>query len=243
MARDEAVVYGVRAALAVAARRPAAILRVFFDESHRHLLGPLLKATAAGRRPYREVPPEDLDKLAQSKHHEGVVVVTTPIPLAPLDAVLPPRPEAAVLALDEVGNPHNVGAIIRSAAWFGAAGLVIPRGPRQASLSAASMRVAQGGAEIVPVVGVDHLADALRQLAAAGYRVIGADQGAKKSAFELPRGPVCLVLGNESDGLSAEIRAACAGFVQIPGTGALESLNVAVSAGVLLAAHFQRAHA
>jgi TrmH RNA methyltransferase len=235
----EALVYGRNAALALATHRPDAIHRVLHDGSCRVEIGPLLKAAAARRKPYREIPAEELEKVAKSTHHEGVVVVADPLPLIELPDLLDQMKRGDVLlALDGVGNPHNLGAILRSAAWFGAAGVIFPReDPRQATLSAAALRVAQGGAEVVPCCGVNDLARALAHLADQGITLAGADQRADRGLFDgpLPR-PLCLVMGNESTGLSPAVARTCHGFVRIPGTGQVESLNVAVSAGILLAA-------
>jgi TrmH RNA methyltransferase len=234
---EESVVYGLNAALALARHRPSAIQRVLYQREVRDRLGPLLKATAAARRPYREVTADDLGKVARTTHHEGVVVVAAPLPLTDFEALLErTRPDALLVALDDVGNPHNLGAILRSAAYFGAAGLLVPHTERQAMLSPAAVRIAQGGAEVVPVCGVPDLGDALRRLAARGIVAVAADTRGGQSAarFAWPAG-VCIVMGNEGVGLAAPARAACAQRVTIPGTGEVESLNVAVAAGVLLA--------
>lgn len=235
--RNETVVYGMNAALALARHRPEAILRVLYHADVRMAVGPLLKAAAAGRKPYREVQAEDLQKVAQTTHHEGVVVVSTPLGLVPFDTLLADlKPDALVLALDEIGNPHNLGAILRSAAYFGAAGVLFPVSDRQATLSAAAVRVAQGGAEVVPCCGVADLPETLRALAARGITPVAADTrgGTPASHFAWPRG-VCLVLGNEGEGLRRFVRDACPQRVTVEGTGAVESLNVSVAAGVLLA--------
>lgn len=235
MARDDATIFGLRAALAVGRHRPEAIHRVFHDEARRRAVGPLLKATAAHRRPYREVPPDELARIAGSVHHEGVVVVCDPLPLLPVGDMLDGMPDDGVLlALDDVDNPHNHGAIIRSAAWFGAGVLL---GGVEGPLNPAAVRVAQGGAELTPVAATRNLAGALQRLGEQGVPVVGADQHAKRRLFELPLPrPLCIVLGNEAHGLSNDVRAACSSTVRIGGTDAVESLNVAVSAGILLAA-------
>lgn len=236
-ATDESVVYGLNAALALARHRPFAIQRVLYQRDVRDRLGPLLKATAAARRPYREVTAEDLEKVARTTHHEGVVVVAAPLPMIDFDTLLGrTRSDALLVALDDVGNPHNLGAILRSAAYFGAAGVLVVQSGRQAMLSSAAVRIAQGGAEVVPVCAVSDLGDALHRLTARGIVAVAADTRGGQSAtrFAFPAG-VCIVLGNEGAGLAAEARAACAQRITIPGTGEVESLNVAVAAGVLLA--------
>lgn len=240
---EEAVVYGLNAALAVATHRPDAIRRVLYENSRIPDIGPLLKETAARRRPYREIPAAELERVAKTQHHEGVVVVVDPLPLVDGETFLRDLPrDAVILALDGVGNPHNLGAILRSAAWFGADGIIFPvDDPRQATLSSAALRVAQGGAEVVPCCGVRDLASALWHLDDLGITPIGADQRATRSLFDgpLPK-PICLVLGNEGRGLTPAVADACRGHVRIPGTGRIESLNVAVTAGILLAAALGR---
>lgn len=237
MSRREAVIYGIHAALAVAAHRPYAIRRVLHHRSRRQILGPLLKAAAAQRRPYREVAAEDLERVAKTLHHEGVVVIADPLPLVPLSQLMANRPRDAVfVAMDTVQNPHNLGAIIRSAAWFGAAGILFPAQDGQAGLSAAALRIAQGGAEVVPCCGVGDLPGALQVLKGAGIRIVGADQ--RGTPGPIPR-PTCVVLGAEQTGLSDPVRAVLDAAVAIPGTGAVESLNVAVAAGILLSRAFQ----
>lgn len=235
--RNEQVVSGLNAALAVARHRPESIVRVLFHRDRRMDVGPLLKAAAAQRRPYREVPAEDLEKVTQSTHHEGVAVVTTPLPLMAFDEVIERSAGGTplLLALDGIGNPHNLGSILRSAAWFGVNAVIFASQPGQAVLSQAVFRTAEGGAEVVPCCGVEDLADALVALSFAGVPSLGADQRADRSRWD--RGlvrPVCLVLGSEGEGLSPAVRRACTDLVSIPGVGGVESLNVGVAAGALL---------
>lgn len=242
MPRDEAVIFGLRAALAVAAHRPHAIRRAFHTKKRRREVGPLLSATAAQRRPYREVDRDELRKIAGTVHHEGVAVVCDPLPLITPEALLAGLGDHSVcLALDDVDNPHNHGAVLRSAAWFGAAGVLI--GTDSDTLNPAAVRVAQGGAEVVPVAAARDLAAALARFRERGVALIGADQNADRRLFDapLPR-PACIVLGNEATGLSPAVRKLCTDIVRIDGRGAVESLNVAVSAGILLAAAVAGAH-
>lgn len=239
MSRRESVVYGVNAALAVAQHRPEAIRRVLYHEDRRHIVGPILKATAEHRRPYREVPAEDLERVAKTIHHEGVVVITEPLALAPLSQLVADRAQGdpgrgLYIALDSVQNPHNLGAIIRSAAWFGADGVIFMSPQSQSGLSAAALRVAQGGAEIIPCCGVSDMPGALMVLKGAGVRIVGADQNGRPTVGGSAGGPVCIVMGAENDGLSDAVRGILDDCVAIPGSGAVESLNVAVAAGILL---------
>jgi tRNA G18 (ribose-2'-O)-methylase SpoU len=140
------------------------------------------------------------------------------------------------VALDGVENPHNVGAVIRSAAFLGADGVVV-HGRTEAPFSPAALRVAEGGAEHVILGRVDDLAALLGVLADAGVAVVGTDAAASDDAraFRYPRRCV-IVLGSEASGLSAAVRRTLTHTVGIRGTGAVESLNVSVAAGIVLAA-------
>ncbi|MCB9541735.1 MAG: RNA methyltransferase [Myxococcales bacterium] len=241
MARDEAVIFGLRAALAVAARRPHAIRRAFHDKKRRRDVAPLLQATAAERRPYREVDDAELARITGTVHHEGVAVVCDPLPLLTPETLLAGLPDDGVcLALDGVDNPHNHGAILRSAAWFGIGGVLL--GTPADTLNPAAIRVAQGGAEVTPIAAAADLPRALTRYRDRGLAIVGADHNAQTALFDrpLPR-PLCLVLGNEATGLSPAVRKLCTATVRIPGAAGVESLNVSVSAGILLAAAMSRA--
>ncbi|HMK80706.1 MAG TPA: RNA methyltransferase, partial [Xanthobacteraceae bacterium] len=145
------------------------------------------------------------------------------------------REPQPLLILDGVGNPHNLGAIARTAAFFGLRRLVLSDHPAQASPSDASHRVAEGGLEYLALYRVDGIAAALKQLKAY-YRVVAAAPGKHRDLSALPRGekPFALVLGNEEEGLPRATLAACEEIVAIPGAGRIQSLNVAASAAILL---------
>ena len=230
--------YGLNAVRAVFERRPDAIRKLYLDEARIPLLQPLLKWCAAHRVGYRVVGEDDLRKLAASAHHEGVVADVLrdpPATLADWLATLPEGPQCA-LWLDGVGNPHNLGAILRSAAHFGAGAILLPAHSALA-LSGAAARVAEGGAERVSMVRLDDDREAMKQLRDAGF-ALGAtvvEGGNDLFATPLPQRMV-YVLGAEREGMDRDLAAECDLRVSIPGTGAVESLNVAAATAVLLAA-------
>ena len=234
--------YGLNAVRAVFERRPDAIRKLYLDEVRIPLLQPLLKWCAAHRVGYRVVGEDDLRKLAASAHHEGVVADVLrdpPATLADWLATLPEGPQCA-LWLDGVGNPHNFGAILRSAAHFGAGAILLPAHSALA-LSGAAARVAEGGAERVSMVRLDDDREAMKQLRDAGF-ALGAtvvEGGNDLFATPLPQRMV-YVLGAEREGMDRDLAAECDLRVSIPGTGAVESLNVAAATAVLLAAWVQR---
>jgi RNA methyltransferase, TrmH family len=238
--RDEAErVYGLSAALAAFAERPDAVMSIAHTESARKPLAEMLRQAAKRHIAYREVDDESLGRMAQSVHHEGVCLLLRPRPApGPKQILERVGARGLVVALDGVQNPHNVGAILRTAAYFGARAMVMTKGDGSTPLTAAARRVAEGGAELVPVAQVASMPNALRKLAEGGMTILGTDARAKVTTHDL-RWPerVVLVLGNERDGMTTETRQVCSGLVRIPGTEAVDSLNVSVAAGVLLAGY------
>lgn len=229
--------YGLNAIRAVFARRPQAIRKLYLAESRIPQLQPLLKWCVAHRIGYRVVEEGDLQKLAASAHHEGVVAEVLreePLPLSAWLRALPDGPHC-LLWLDGVGNPHNLGAILRSAAHFGVGAVLLPKRSPLA-LSGAAARVAEGGAEAVPFVRLGREDNAIAQLHGAGFQLAATlvRGGSDLFAAELPPRLV-YVLGAEGEGMSPELAAACDLKLSIPGSGAVESLNVASATAVLLA--------
>ncbi|WP_202844146.1 TrmH family RNA methyltransferase [Luteimonas saliphila] len=230
--------YGLNAVRAVFARRPQAIRKLYLAQDRIAQLQPLLKWCVAQRVGYRVVDDVDeLRRLAASTHHEGVVADVLREAPRTLDdwlAALPAGPCCA-LWLDGVGNPHNLGAILRASAHFGVSGLLLAeRSPL--ALSGAAARVAEGGAEAVAMVRLADDADAIARLRGAGF-ILAATvvrDGVDVFAAPLPQRLV-YVLGAEGEGMDASLAAACDLRVSIPGTGAVESLNVAAATAVLLA--------
>ncbi|HJL19826.1 MAG TPA: TrmH family RNA methyltransferase, partial [Sandaracinaceae bacterium LLY-WYZ-13_1] len=239
----DAKYFGVHACRALAARRPEAVRRAFVHESAMPVFGELLKEIARRRRPYKVVDDAELAKVSGTRHHEGVCLLTDPLPEpdpGSLVAALAARPAARMVFLDGVGNPHNVGAILRSAAHFGA-GALVGLADELPSPSGATARIAEGGAEHVPVMRWNHPKRSLSRVAEAGFcRVATVVEGGEPLyAAELPRHCV-FMLGAEREGLSESARRLADRAVTIPGTGAVESLNVSVAAAVLLSEHFRR---
>lgn len=237
---DEIRLHGLNAVQAVFARRPDAIRKLYLAEALIPRLQPLLKWCVANRVGYRVVAEDDLRKLAASSHHEGVVADVLREAPQPLTAWLRDLGEgpACALWLDGVGNPHNLGAILRSAANFGATVLLPRHSPLQ--LSGAAARVAEGGAEAVPLVRLGREDNAIAQLRGAGFGLAATVVRGGEDAFaaELPQRLV-YVLGNEGEGMSQALADACDLQLSIPGTGAVESLNVAAATAVLLARWWQ----
>jgi TrmH RNA methyltransferase len=227
-------VCGLAAVGALFARNPGRVERLFFEERLAAVLAPARHALARARKPYRKVEAVELAKIAGTVHHGGVVAIAKPQPIGALDPTAAAdwaRAGAPLLILDGIANPHNLGAIARSAAFFGIERIVLADRPDQALPSAASYRIAEGGLDCVSLYRAA-LPEALPRLKPA-YRILGAAPGGER----LPKAdgtPVVLVLGNEESGLSPAVLATCDALVAVPGSGRIEALNVGVAAGVLL---------
>lgn len=237
-ARDELKLCGLAAVQARFARDPGSIQRLFFDYATGRKIGVMCKVLAQAKKVYRCVEPPELEKIAGSVHHGGIVAVVVPAALreATADDVRRwARHRDAVLVLDRIGNAHNLGAIARTAAYFGLPRIVLPADAGAARPTDAAHRVAEGGFEHLEVWQTKALSDFVRQLAAAGYDVVGAaTRGGRPATRSAGTAPVALVLGNEEHGLAPEVAAACTRLVTLPGRGRVESLNVSVAAGILM---------
>jgi RNA methyltransferase, TrmH family len=240
---DELRVYGINACLAVFTQRPADVRKVYLTEARLGVLKPVLAWLVQNRLGYRVVANEDLDKLTQSQHHEGVCFEVRRRPFLSLSELLRtlPRTKPALLVwLDGVGNPHNFGAVLRSAANFGAHGLLLAR-DSALSVSGAAIRVAEGAAEIVPIAQIVPGEDVLGSLRNADMRIVATVPREGESLYRarLPKRAV-FVLGAEGGGLNQGLIDRADIQVTIPGTGAVESLNVAASAAVLFGEYYRQ---
>jgi TrmH RNA methyltransferase len=236
--REELKICGLAAVKARFERDPASILRLFFDEPTSRKVGAMSQVLAAAKKVYRCVPPAELEKISGSIHHGGIVaIVQVPALRAPTADEIRAwaQARATVLVLDRIGNAHNLGAIARTAAFFGVERIVLAEAASAARPTEAAHRVAEGGLEHVELWQVKNIAALAKDLAAAGYEVIGAaTRGGRPEAASGAKKPVALVMGNEEEGLAPAVVAACTRLVTIPGTGKVESLNVSVAAAVLL---------
>ncbi len=185
----------------------------------------------------------DLQRLVpRDAPHQGLVLETAPLEGAWLeDLLVAPAPARPLVVLDQATDPQNVGAILRSAAAFGAVGLVT-QDRRCPPESGALARAAAGALERVPWARVVNLARALEEMARAGFWRVGLAADAAIALGEaLPAGPVALVLGAEGEGLRANTRAHCDALARLPIAPEVESLNVSVAAGIALYAVAARA--
>jgi TrmH RNA methyltransferase len=225
---------GAQAVAALFARRAEDVQRLFHLPEMKAMAGPFCGILAKARKPYRMVEAGELEKIAGTPHHGGIAAVARPRVPAIFDAAAPPVGRL-LLILDGIGNPHNLGAIARSAAFFGVPALLIGEGIGHAMPSDAAYRTAEGGLEHLTLYRTRDLPRALAALEP-HYRTVAATLGREAMKLaDLPRDrPVALVLGDEENGVSPAVIAACRREVRIGGSGRVQSLNVAQSAAVLL---------
>jgi 23S rRNA (guanosine2251-2'-O)-methyltransferase len=176
---------------------------------------------------------EELEELCGSPDHQGVCAEADPYPYADAGGLLSDG-DALVVCLDEVQDPHNLGAVCRVAEAVGASGVVIPE-RRAAEVTPAVCKASAGAVEHLPVARVRNLADWLREAKGAGAWVYGADSAAELGYDEPDyRGRVVLVLGAEGKGLRPRVAATCDALVALPLRGRVGSLNVSTAAAALL---------
>jgi 23S rRNA (guanosine2251-2'-O)-methyltransferase len=185
-----------------------------------------------------EVPRSDLDKMTTNHLHQGIALQVPPYNYAHPDDLLTTAlqtPPALLVALDNISDPRNLGAIVRSVAAFGGHGVLIPQ-RRSASVTAVAWRTSAGAAARIPVARATNLTRALKSWADRGVRVVGLDAGGDTVLDDLDgTDPIVVVVGSEGKGLSRLVRQNCEEVVSIPMAGDTESLNASVAAGVVLA--------
>ena len=245
--RKELAVCGWAAVKALCEKNGDKVQRLYFTKERAKELGAMCKMMAANKKPYNMVEDEaELEKLSGTPHHQGAVamILLPRIERLTSDVVdewIERKEDVAIL--DRVGNANNLGAIVRSAAFFGIKNIVIPLDEAQTSITTSSYRVAQGGMERIAFFSVKSIERLLKDLKGRMFR-IGTSLDAKTpvSAIKSLKGnlPLVVVLGNEENGISDEVKKNCDERVIIPfvdmdkgGESPVESLNVAQAASII----------
>jgi TrmH RNA methyltransferase len=255
----ELAVCGFNAVSALGETHPLQIKRLFLREDQLRSFTKLCKYLAEQKRPYKICDDAELERVCKSPRHQGIVaMIEEPsVELLSQEDLDDWAGQGKIgLLLLSVGNDHNLGAIVRSAAFFGAAYVVISDTDEAAQLTTSAYRVAEGGMEHVVfrklrnpagflknagkslvIIGADHRARLrIRDLKALiGERAADFHGGRAAGGFQTGRLPgIALAVGNEETGLPQEIKEYCTSLIRIPGTGAIESLNVAQAATLFL---------
>jgi TrmH RNA methyltransferase len=254
--------YGLNTCLALWEHRADDIVRLFVTEERLKKLGKVLQWCAKRKRPYHVVTPDDLERITKSVHHEGVAVVMRPQISLNAESLLawtssqPTDKPIILVYLDGVKNPHNIGSIIRTAAHFGCPHILGRLGelPR---LSPSAARVAEGGIMSVNLVPLEHPEETLKLLTGSfGFTLVGTTSPTAVSAEHLPKDGkqdeahlsvfakplpkrMIVVFGNEILGMSSALKRLIQQNIFIPGTGRVESLNVAIAAGVVFGEYWR----
>jgi 23S rRNA (guanosine2251-2'-O)-methyltransferase len=234
--KEPRVVFGFHAVLARLRADPKSVVEIFLDETRKDARGKELVAIAerAGVR-VMQVPTKRLDGFYGGGRHQGVVArVEVKNVVNDLNQILEQVKNPLLLVLDGVTDPHNLGACLRVANAAGAHAVIAPR-DRAAGITPVVSKVASGAAEATPYLMVTNLARTLGEIKERNIWVVGADERADKTLYEadLPQS-IAWVLGAEGEGMRRLTRESCDLLVRIPMRGAVESLNVSVSAGICL---------
>lgn len=197
----------------------------------------ILDLAAANGVMYQLVPKERLDTLAQGKNHQGVIALCPQQAYVSVDDILEAAAEknedAFILLLDSIMDPHNLGAIIRSAECAGVHGVIIPK-RRAVGLTGVVARVSSGALEHMKVAQVTNLNQTIEYLKEKGLWIFCADMGGETVFKQNMTGPIGVVIGGEGNGVSQKIKENCDHVVSIPTKGHVDSLNASVAAGVVL---------
>jgi TrmH RNA methyltransferase len=244
---DELAVCGLNAVMALGEYHPETINRLFLREDRLAVFSGICKQLAERKRPYKLCEDEELERICKSVHHQGVVAMIMEPAVAPLsrEALDIWAAERKLgLVLHSVGNDHNLGAIARAAAFFDVHCIVLNEQDSEARLSTSAYRVAEGGMEHLAIWKVGNTAaflkDASKQLLTIGTDIRSRRRIAdlagiiRDPKYQKGRPGIALVLGNEETGLSQPVKDQCSCLLRIPGTGAIESLNVSQAAALFL---------
>lgn len=240
--QQEQILYGENACRAALMNRFDQVVKVFFTDETAPRFGDAMKALAATRKAYKVVSDDELERITQSQHHGGMaLVVKKPSPVSLHDYLLETnRKRDCILALENVSNPHNLGAITRSAAHFGVRAILLP--DPELLFSGSAVRTAEGGAESVIALSHPNFIEGLGRLRKTGYTLLSTTSHRGKSLYstKLPD-KVVIIFGEEQLGISKSVHQLSDLAVKIPGTGAVESLNVSVATALILGEWWRQA--
>ncbi|MBN1759005.1 MAG: 23S rRNA (guanosine(2251)-2'-O)-methyltransferase RlmB [Chitinispirillaceae bacterium] len=235
---NDQVIYGIHPVEELLKSRLTSIDHVYFEQDRKSAqLFELMKICRKERLSYNLVPETKLQQLTGSHRHQGIAAQCSVLPYADIDEIekrLQGKEHPLIVVPASIEDPGNLGAIIRSAVAFGADALLLER-KHTAPLNAAVAKSSAGMVEHLTVARPKNLEAVIKGFAGRGYAVIGADMKKGRPPQEIRlAGPVVLILGGEHRGIPPYLSKTCTDFVSIPMCSAVQSLNVAASAAVLL---------
>ena len=198
----------------------------------------ILKLAKQNRIIVTEVDRNKLDTLSETKHHQGVIAFVAPIEYKDVDDILNVAKERGeepfILIADEIEDPHNLGALIRSAEVAGCHGVIIPK-RRAVAVTEVVSKVSVGATEYMPIARVNNINDTIRELKDKGVWIVGTDGSADTIYYKQDlTGPIAIVVGSEGRGMNKLSMKNCDFLVKIPMMGKITSLNASVSGGIVL---------
>ncbi|MDR0943169.1 MAG: 23S rRNA (guanosine(2251)-2'-O)-methyltransferase RlmB [Ruminococcus sp.] len=204
------------------------------DGKFKGILGVIAAKARESGIPVKTVDNKKLDTMAEGMSHQGVIATAAQTKYLELDELLAIKKENPIfIACAGIEDPHNLGAIIRTAEAAGVTGIIIPK-RRNVSVNATVMKTSAGAAAILPVCRVGNLASALDTLKENGVWIYGADMEGESAYKTSLTGSICFVIGAEGDGLPALIRKKCDVLISLPMKGQINSLNASVAAGIIM---------
>ena len=185
-----------------------------------------------------EVDRNKLDTYSETKHHQGVIAFVSPVEYKDIDYILNVAKERGedpfILIADEIEDPHNLGALIRSAEIAGCHGVIIPK-RRAVAVTEIVSKVSVGATEYMPIARVNNINETIRELKEKGVWIVGTDGSAKTLYYEQDMtGPIAIVVGSEGRGMNKLTMKSCDFLVKIPMMGKITSLNASVSGGIVM---------
>ena len=237
LSKDLGKFYGVQACLAIFKCRRGDIQRVFIIPELREQFAEVFSWCKEKGLLCKVGSQEELSRVAGTEHHEGVCFEARKHPRSSIEAVIKSKSDRAarcVVVLEGVENPHNIGAIIRTLCFFGATALIVIS-PQTSVLSGAACRVAEGGAELLPVILAHNAVETVSRLRTAGFEIIATTPHQAQSVYNKKWSrDVAILFGSEGSGLSEELLGIADERLVVPRIGPLESLNVGAAVASIL---------
>ncbi len=232
------IIYGIKPVLSALKADPSCVKEILVS---RKMSDPqtakLILEAKKNRIKYVNVPRKALTKQAGTDKHQGVIAIIETYRYASLESILGSRDSSTipvVVALDEIQDPRNLGAIIRCVNVFGAQGVILPK-DRSVSVSSTVAKASAGALSFTPVVKVVNLVNALQKLKEEGYWILGLDPGGEQNIYDLDlTSPLVIVVGNEGRGMRRLVKKECDFLAKIPMVGEIGSLNASAAAAVTL---------